>query len=377
MHFGCRCGYVFYDTTDNLRFKASLLPVQSLKKFAEIAERGAVPHSDKIELYFPLTDLLFRTMYQCPECGRLYIEDDDFHGFCVFTPNAQAEPGASVNRRLFSAMGGQRGSVTAYFTDPMPKWYKHLGVLFRSQKEKHEPVYYDSFAQMESEFRLLSEQLFSEQRIDYAALYYNSDIKYYRHAEVPEPQEGSRFPCRCGKDFYVAAKDSPYQAFYLADQDADEFCDLCEYGEQPHDEKRKLFPMLMRLMRRNAYQCPHCGRLYFDDLTGGAMTVFTPDADAVPDPDADRHLLMSVHGEKWRGYLYAEWKDQCPEWQEHPGYVSGYINPEPVGGWFDSYEETERQFYALLEELRRKDLINYATFSVNGVRKSDWRREAP
>ena len=376
MHFGCRCGYVFHDNTDNLRFKASLLPAQSLGKFAEIAKRGAEPHPDKTELYFPLTDLFFRTMYQCPECGRLYIEEDDRFSFCVFSPSTQAEPGESVNRRLLSAMGGQRGSVTAYYYDPSPKWRKQPGILFRNQKDEHDPVHYDSFAQMETEFRALSEQLFAEQRIDYAALYYNSDCRFFRHAGLQKQQDGLRFPCRCGKDFYVT-KDSPYQAFYLADQDENEYADICERAEKPHAEKLPLLPEMIRLIRRNLYQCPHCGRLYFDDMTGKpALTVFTPDADAVPDPNADRHLLMSVHGEKWRGYLYADWDDRHTEGRDQPGYVSGCINPEPVGGWFDSYEETERQFYALLEELRRKDLINYATFCVNGERKFDWQREA-
>ena len=376
MHFGCRCGYVFHDNTDNLRFKASLLPAQFLGRFRELVKRDAAPHTDKTELYFPLTDLFFRTMYQCPQCGRLYIEDDDRFSFCVFSPNAQAEPGESVNRRLLSAMGGQCGSVTAYYYDPSPKWRKHPGMLFRNQKEAHDPVYYDSFEQMETEFHVLSEQLFAEQRIDYAALYYNSDCRFFRHADLQAQQDGLRFPCRCGKDFFVS-KDSPYQAYYLADQDENEYAEICDCAEKPHAETLPLPAKMIRLIRRNLYQCPHCGRLYFDDLTGRPMTVFTPDADAVPDLNADRHLLMSVHGEKWRGDLYAEWDDVKPEWRDHAGDVLAEVNPDPVWEGFDTYEETERRFYALFEELRRQDKIDYATFKVNKETKFKWRREEP
>lgn len=76
MKIRCRCGAVLPDQTDYLSFKAHLVADRDWEDFAASTEsRGKVDAT------------YVRLCYQCPQCGRLYVEDASRH-LHVFSPEA-------------------------------------------------------------------------------------------------------------------------------------------------------------------------------------------------------------------------------------------------------------------------------------------------
>lgn len=185
MKFLCPCGYCFHDNTDNLRFKAHILPDQDMNEFADIIERGEQPHSEQRELYFTLMDLLDRTIYQCPQCGRLFIENNNPRTFAIFTPGADAVPDETVDRNLLMSAHGVdwRGSLNAYWDDPKPAWNPHPGVIFQEINPRSETLWFDDFAEMERQFYLRLEQLKGKDIIAYAMLRYNHERRFFWRRE--------------------------------------------------------------------------------------------------------------------------------------------------------------------------------------------------
>ena len=93
--------------------------------------------------------------------------------------------------------------------------------------------------------------------------------------------------------------------------------------------------------------------------------MFTPNDTAEPEPDVNRHMLISSHGENWHGILSGWWEDPKPKWREYAGCVSVMMNEETAPAFHSNdYAETERQFHVIFEKLRAEDSIHYAAFHV-------------
>lgn len=83
MKIGCECGAVIVDQSDSLPHKASFIPDQDLFNVfdsldKEIVERLATGELSPDEAYRNLRTIInkaSRSMYQCRECGRLYLDD--------------------------------------------------------------------------------------------------------------------------------------------------------------------------------------------------------------------------------------------------------------------------------------------------------------
>lgn len=120
MHFLCACGHSITDRTDFLEYKASLIPDQDEENLvdricAEVTERltrakgsGEQPgqlEQDSLWLAIATTiDHHTRTLYQCPECGRLHVDDlTDPVRLHSFVPEAQSFP-----RHLLRSVEGDR-----------------------------------------------------------------------------------------------------------------------------------------------------------------------------------------------------------------------------------------------------------------------------
>lgn len=94
MKFQCECDYIFVDQTDNLPFKADIYPDQSIEAMYKAVDKifeSQRPNND-LE-YDRMIDAIFspvgrRTMYQCPKCGRIYIEENDGRLSC-FVPESE------------------------------------------------------------------------------------------------------------------------------------------------------------------------------------------------------------------------------------------------------------------------------------------------
>ena len=172
------------------------------------------------------------------------------------------------------------------------------------------------------------------------------------------------FACRCGYCFYDGSDNLSFKAHILADEDWDEFAGYLEDAKKPHTEEIENSGRILDLLERCIYQCPECGRLFLESADG-SLTMFTPSGTAEPEPEVNRHMLISSHGENWHGILYGEWHDPKPKWREYAGYVSVMMNEETAPAFHSNdFAETERQFHVIFEKLRAEDSIHYAVFRV-------------
>lgn len=97
MWFNCHCGNTIKDNTDCLRQKGHLTPDQDLYSVwdgidEQVIDRVAssqLPVNDAYVLSRRIMSLPTRTMYQCSECGRLYIDGLDGKQHC-FLPESEA-----------------------------------------------------------------------------------------------------------------------------------------------------------------------------------------------------------------------------------------------------------------------------------------------
>lgn len=182
------------------------------------------------------------------------------------------------------------------------------------------------------------------------------------------------FYCSCGFRFSDTGDCIPYKARILADQDVKELVEILEYGEQPHSDELELFAPACDLIGREIFQCPDCGRLYVEDQDY-SFVPFVPSEDAAPMPDVNRRLLRSAHGKQWCGFLYADWNNPKLEGFEHKGHIEPVVNLDFDNLSFDDYSAFENRYYELLEELQRRQILEYAVMRVNGVRKHTWSRD--
>ncbi|WP_295615234.1 hypothetical protein [Chamaesiphon sp. GL140_3_metabinner_50] len=98
MKIFCECGHIIHDNTDCISYKASFIADQDssdlrykieeqIKKLVTNIEDAA---SNKIDVDVliedtmtdisdTITDYSPRTIYQCSECGRLFVDDNQFY----------------------------------------------------------------------------------------------------------------------------------------------------------------------------------------------------------------------------------------------------------------------------------------------------------
>jgi len=82
MKIGCYCGAVILDISDYLPHKGHLIPDQNwfdtYDAVDEIINRATTGQISKEEAYWQARQVIgksARTVYECNECGRLFIED--------------------------------------------------------------------------------------------------------------------------------------------------------------------------------------------------------------------------------------------------------------------------------------------------------------
>ncbi|MBQ8920973.1 MAG: hypothetical protein IJ060_02290 [Oscillospiraceae bacterium] len=90
----CKCGFVFHDNTDAISWKAHLITDKDWFPLLDMAD-SLIESSDpdRATLCMTLRHNLHRVnscvqtrlLYQCPGCGRVYIESPDGAYFC-FVP---------------------------------------------------------------------------------------------------------------------------------------------------------------------------------------------------------------------------------------------------------------------------------------------------
>ena len=181
------------------------------------------------------------------------------------------------------------------------------------------------------------------------------------------------FLCKCGYRFHDSSDCLSYKGRIIADQDWNEFWDCMEKLEKSHKNDHAIYERINHLLQLNLYQCPSCGRVFIEDPENRSQFIrFTPCLEGEPEPDVNKRLLISSYGKKWKGYLYANWHDEKPEWCAHRGMICPIVNIQLDNLSFDVYEDFEKGFYELFEHLKELKLISYAILNVNHKRTFMW-----
>ena len=191
------------------------------------------------------------------------------------------------------------------------------------------------------------------------------------------------FLCKCGYRMLDNTDCLSYKCRIIADQDIDEFWDLIykrseisqnENSDMTRTEVYAIDSRLDNIMERFMYQCPSCGRLFLENPDERAgLIMFTPCSDGEPEPDVNRKLLISSHGERWKGFLSADWYDDKPKWSDYHGLIIPIVNIELEDLYFNDYEAFEKRFYELFEHLKALNIISYAKLNVNKKNIFKWR----
>ena len=92
MKINCECGWVISDIADFLPNKAHLIPDQDWftlwDSIEEAIENPGSTPKERADRCMRLRQIrLFRMAWQCPECGRLFV-DDQAHELQLFVPSS-------------------------------------------------------------------------------------------------------------------------------------------------------------------------------------------------------------------------------------------------------------------------------------------------
>lgn len=106
MWFECRCGERISDTTDCLRHKGHLTPDQDLyvvwdgmdEQIIDRVASGQLPVKDAYMVSRNIMSSPTRTMYQCFQCGRLYIDGADGNRHCFVPESDRTDKGILRSR---------------------------------------------------------------------------------------------------------------------------------------------------------------------------------------------------------------------------------------------------------------------------------------
>lgn len=186
------------------------------------------------------------------------------------------------------------------------------------------------------------------------------------------------FRCECGQRIHDTTDYLSYKGYLMSDQDhfdlLDEIDDAIEKSGPSSTDKEEAAMRIRSLISdllKTVYQCFNCGN-FFVDTNQRSLEMFRG-ANQV-----NKNLLMSALGDKWRGFIYAEWKDEIPEWRTSNGSLYNETNSTSLTGQLDGngeysdWETLERDYYQLFNELKNKGVIRYSQLKKNYTVIHSW-----
>lgn len=98
MKIPCTCGYLIIDQTDYLRHKGYLILDTQWFDFwdaidAAIEKSGPSPKQKEAAAMKLRREDVFKTLWECANCGKLYIEGKDKHKLIAYSPDSKAYAG--------------------------------------------------------------------------------------------------------------------------------------------------------------------------------------------------------------------------------------------------------------------------------------------
>ena len=113
--------------------------------------------------------------------------------------------------------------------------------------------------------------------------------------------------------------------------------------------------------------------MYIEDAAAKYELVrFTPCEHGEPIPDVNRKMLLSAHGDKWRGYLYAQWEDPKPDYCEHKGIIFPICNLQFDDLSFDDFSAFEKRYFDIFRAMTEKNILHRARMTVNRETRHSW-----
>lgn len=174
----CRCGYIFHDNTDFLSFKAYFRADQDMDDYftsvEAIMKNLTLSMKDKEHEILCVADFHFtnRLLYQCPSCGRLYVEDNDRHFHC-FMPEPEED-----NHRLLESAEGQnwKGMLSGDWRSPKPEYKQHPGdIIINVNSKERGCLYFEDYDELKQKFDELFQELKEKNLIRSASLWKNQE----------------------------------------------------------------------------------------------------------------------------------------------------------------------------------------------------------
>ncbi len=181
MHFLCKCGYRFHDSSDCLSYKGGIIADQDWNEFWDCIEELGKSHKNDHAIYEQIDHLFRVNLYQCPSCGRVFIEDPENRSqFIRFTPCLEGEPEPDVNKRLLISSYGKKwkGHLYANWYDEKPEWCAHRGMIYPMVNIQLDNLSFDDHEVFEKRFYELFEHLKGLKLISYAILNVNHKRKF-------------------------------------------------------------------------------------------------------------------------------------------------------------------------------------------------------
>ncbi|MFP4978033.1 hypothetical protein ACE6ED_21685 [Paenibacillus sp. CN-4] len=186
------------------------------------------------------------------------------------------------------------------------------------------------------------------------------------------------FRCECGQRIHDNTDYLSYKGYLIADQDQfdllDEIDDAIEKSGPSPEEKEEAAMRVRSLVSdlfKTVYQCTNCGNMFFDTDTS-RLEMFRG-ANQI-----NKNLLVSALGDKWKGSIYAEWKDKIPDWQTSHGTLYNETNVTlPAGqlaenGQYNDWEALEQDYYRLFNDFKNKNVIRYSQLKKNYTVIHSW-----
>ncbi|MEO3945520.1 hypothetical protein [Gorillibacterium sp. CAU 1737] len=190
--------------------------------------------------------------------------------------------------------------------------------------------------------------------------------------------ERMNFRCECGQRIHDNTDYLSYKGYLLSDQDQfdlfDEIDDAIENSgpsSRDKEEASMRIRSLLSALLKTVYQCSNCGNIFIND------DLHRLDMFRRANP-GNQNLLESALGDKWRGFLYADWKDKVPDWQSSNGTLYNKTNgsslPEPsvVDGNYGDWETLEKDYYRFFHDLKTKDAIRFSQLKKNNTVIHSW-----
>ena len=162
--------------------------------------------------------------------------------------------------------------------------------------------------------------------------------------------------CLCGSIISDNTDFISYKAWYLADQDWDDFLES-EVPTGGHDWG----------LARTMYQCPDCGRLWLQGVNGRNLSFFPEAAD-----EEIKRALVSVKRERWKRCLIAIWQSKPKPKRQKKGQIWYQDFKDEGYECFDDFDTFEKRYYESFEELRVSEVLRSAILRKDGELLHSW-----